>query len=218
MRILVFSDSHFSISFDEKKFNALKKVIEKADQVIIAGDFWDGYLSTFDAFVNSPWKDKLFPLLKSKKSVYLYGNHDKQKYSDERTNLFSDAQARSYQFSMGDKTFIIEHGDRIAPLIDMIIPFKWITFFTKLHDFFEKTVISIWGENYYRWLHAPVNNRIKLRAKKKLKDNEVFICGHTHYAELDLANHFVNAGVNKHGLAQHVWIEDGNITLEKGTY
>ena len=63
MKILVFSDTHLSSTFEEKKFNLLKEIISRADRVIINGDFWEGYLISFKEFLDSRWKE-LFPLLK----------------------------------------------------------------------------------------------------------------------------------------------------------
>jgi len=62
MNILVFSDTHLYLPFDQKKFNFLKKIISESGQVIINGDFFDGYMNKFDEFCKSSW-NKLFPLL-----------------------------------------------------------------------------------------------------------------------------------------------------------
>jgi predicted MPP superfamily phosphohydrolase len=116
MKILVFSDTHLTHVFEEKKYVFLKKVIESADQVIINGDFWDGYLTSFDAFISSRWNN-LFPLLKQKKAVYIFGNHDKACFSDKRTSFFSDIQTKKYSFVDG-MTFYFEHGNTLLPSID----------------------------------------------------------------------------------------------------
>jgi predicted phosphodiesterase len=93
MKILVISDVHLDNAFEKPKYRFLKKIIRRADRVIINGDFWDGYLVKFQQFIQSPWKS-LFPLLKSKKTIYIYGNHDKKILSDKHTALFSDIQTR----------------------------------------------------------------------------------------------------------------------------
>ncbi|NTU73356.1 hypothetical protein HGB07_04275 [Candidatus Roizmanbacteria bacterium] len=219
MKTLIFSDSHLGTKFDEEKFQALKQVIEQADRVILNGDFWDGYLlHDFTDFIESTWKTALFPLLKQRETIYIYGNHDKKKYSDERVNLFSTSQTKQYRFTENGKTFIVEHGDRIAPLIDIFIPYQVSIPFTILHDWAESFIISLMGEKYYKYLHSVVNNRIKKYAKKHLKPDEILITGHTHLAELNVAQQYANSGVNKHHLAQHLWIENGKIKLETGRY
>ena len=93
MKILVISDVHLDNAFEKPKYRFLKKIIRRADRVIINGDFWDGYLVKFQQFIQSPWKS-LFPLLKSKKTIYIYCNHDKKILSDKHTALFSDIQTR----------------------------------------------------------------------------------------------------------------------------
>ena len=52
-KILIFSDSHLSPRFNQAYFNKLANLIEQADQVIINGDFWEGYFYSFDEFLNS---------------------------------------------------------------------------------------------------------------------------------------------------------------------
>ena len=99
MNILVFSDTHLYLPFDGKKFNFLKKIISDSDQVIINGDFFDDYMISFDEFIKSPW-NQLFPLLKKKKAIYIFGNHDQEKFSDKRLNLFSDVQVTSYKLQV----------------------------------------------------------------------------------------------------------------------
>src|SRR5689334_5828739 len=94
MKLLIFSDSHLSARFDEAKYNYLRWIITHADKVVINGDFWDRDLTTFDQFVNSDWR-KLFPLLLSKATTYIYGNHDWKGYCDERVNLFSTSQTQA---------------------------------------------------------------------------------------------------------------------------
>ncbi|MBI4226199.1 metallophosphoesterase family protein, partial [Candidatus Roizmanbacteria bacterium] len=121
MKILIFSDSHLTENFEEKKFNFLKKIIQQSDSVIINGDFWDGYRTTFDRFISSDW-NKLFPLLKSKKTVYIHGNHDRETYIDQNASLFSDLQTHTYRLQLNGKVFIIEHGHRFYPLFDEILP------------------------------------------------------------------------------------------------
>lgn len=70
MRVLVFSDTHLTKAFDDKKCEFLKKIISDSDQVIINGDFWDGYIISFDEFLKPEWAC-LFPPLKAKKN-FLY--------------------------------------------------------------------------------------------------------------------------------------------------
>ena len=70
MSIVIFSDTHL-YKFDPKKYNFLKKIISKAEKVIINGDFCEGFLMTFTEFVNSPW-NKLFTSLRKKNNIYIW--------------------------------------------------------------------------------------------------------------------------------------------------
>ena len=121
MRTLIISDTHLTHRFDERKYYFLEKLISSYDHVILNGDFWDGYTTTFDKFVNSKWSG-LFPLLKAKNAIYLFGNHDQERYTDERVNLFSVEQKKSHTIEIGIDTYHIEHGHVLEPGIDGILP------------------------------------------------------------------------------------------------
>jgi predicted phosphodiesterase len=43
MKTIIFSDTHLTDQFDPELYKALENMIQEADQVIINGDFWDGY-------------------------------------------------------------------------------------------------------------------------------------------------------------------------------
>ena len=212
MRILVFSDSHLTEKFEEKKFNFLKRVISKSDRVIINGDFWDGQLTTFDKFISSPWK-KLFPLLKSRKTVYLYGNHDLRKFSDHRTNLFSATQDHQFKLKVGQNILIFEHGNRILPLIDEVLLPRWMTKYTTIIAGFLLTKISP-----LQIILKKADQRMKDRIKKIAQKNEIYICGHSHYVGFDLENGYINDGSIENGVAQYLLIENGKIIPKQERY
>ena len=216
MKTLIFSDSHLSNRFDPKKFAFLKKIVSTADKVIINGDFWEGYTCTFTELVNSPWK-QLFPLLKEKNTVYLYGNHDKKSYSDQKTKLFSTTQGIRYKFKSGNKIFHVEHGDRLMPLLDAYLA-KYPKF---LNDFFETTegfMFRYFGKLHLYLFFKSLNEKIKKRIADKFKKNEYLVCGHTNFAEIDLERNFINSGFIKHKIGYYLIIEDGDITLHEERY
>lgn len=218
MKILVFSDTHLGSSFDEKKFHFLKNLIEKADKVIINGDLWEGYSMSFERFVNSPWKH-LFPLLKRKKTIYLFGNHDKKLQSDERVSLFSDTQSNKYVYKPNGIAFVIEHGNRLwnagdeGKKRDKVVESTTIAV-----DLIEHIITRKLGKKMTKFLLQRFNNIIKKKATAELQKNEVFICGHTHLAEYDKKNRFINTGIIRHGLAQYMIIEDGKIKIHEEWY
>ncbi len=216
MRYLIFSDSHLSKKFDQKKFNFLQKIISSADRVIINGDFWEGYNCTFSQFISSPW-NKLFPLLKNKKAVYLYGNHDKRIYANKNTSLFSDIQTMKYELKSGDKTFYIEHGDRLMPLLDAYLR-RYPIYLNNFMDRLESLMFRIFGKIHLYLLFRLLNQRIKQLIRGKYRDNEYLVCGHTNFAEIDLKRNFINSGFIKHGIGQYLMIEDGKVSAYEELY
>lgn len=208
MNILVFSDTHLNLPFEEKKFNFLTDIIKKADKVIINGDFWEGYFIHFREFIDSPWKN-LFTLLKQKQTVYIFGNHDRKRFSTKEIAAFSDLQTDKYKLEFKDKTYIFEHGNRIVPLEngDVAVAGK-PNLMTQIADQIEKYIIKTGGALYQKGL-LHYNKQIKDNIKLELKENEYFVCGHTHCAEVDNKNRFINTGIIKHGLAQYMFITNG---------
>lgn len=219
MKTLVFSDTHLSFPFEEKKLNFLKNIINNADQVIINGDFWEGYFISFSNFINSPWKE-LFPLLKKKKAIYIYGNHDRKRFADKNLTLFSTEQTDSYTLKSGDKTFKIEHGNRLLPLENtteekIINANPNVT--TKIMEQIEKFIVRTTGSTYQLGLRN-LNKKIKNLVKLELLEGEYYVCGHTHCAEIDYSNRFINTGMIKHGLAQYLLIDNGIIIPKQEKY
>ncbi len=216
MKYLIFSDSHLSDSFDEKKFKFLEKIISSVDMIVINGDFWEGYDFEIDDFIKSKW-NKLFKLLKSKKTIYLYGNHDKKEYSNNKIKEFSINQQQKYILNSGGKTFYIEHGDRIVPLWDKYFK-RMPRFINKFLYYVEKAAFLILGTNGVGILYKRFNVDMKNRVAKKLKKNEFLVCGHSHFMEIDEKNNFINSGIVKHGFGQYLIIDDGKITLHNESY
>jgi len=213
MKLLVISDTHLNLPVDENKFELLKQIISDADQVIINGDFWEGFLLEFDEFFSSSWS-RLFPPLKEKQAVYIFGNHDDISRNDpSRISAFSDIQTKRYEYSFGDTRYIFEHGHRF------ICPEKYLSAIGKVRfqksvrriDSVEKLCIGLFGRMYQKPI-LRLNRIMKKKLKKELKPHEIFICGHTHAAEYNPAEQYINSGVMKHGLAQYLIIKDGVVT------
>ncbi len=218
MKILVFSDSHLRLPFEEKKFKWLEKNLGQADQIIINGDFWDGYVITFNQFINSPWRH-LFPLLKSKKTIYIYGNHDKKKFSNGGAEIFSNIQTTRHELKLNNKVFIFEHGDQIRPSLDGLLNFEKPpeAIMKKLRDI-DDLMVKKFGKTYLKLMFSRRNRSTKKKLKPLLRQNQIFICGHNHYAEIDEKNQFANSGIILGGLAQYLLIEDGRMRLKEEWY
>ena len=214
MNILVISDTHLSLPFEEKKFRFLETLINKHDQVIINGDFWEGFVISYDKFVLSPWKS-LFPLLKKKNSIYIFGNHDPEEYGNGSFDAFSMIQTDNYRAEVNGHTFLLEHGHRLLPLDSGDENKRRRA--TKNMDRLEKYMIKGFGAKYQKLLKS-YNKKIKKKLVSELKESEYYVCGHTHCAEIDHKNRFINTGVIKHGLAQYLVIHDNTAHLKQEKY
>lgn len=216
MKTVIISDVHLTHRFDERKFLFLKELFSSCDRVILNGDFWDGYTTTFDRFVTSPWK-KLFPLLKKKNAVYLYGNHDQKIFSDKRTTSFSIAQKDSHTIRANGETYHIEHGHVLCPSIDMVFPISRGSLFY-INAVFQRL------EQLFSFLKNPHNIILKhenMKTKKKLRKMRFtswYLCGHTHYAEIDVKNKFANSGYVQFGKASYLIVDSSGISLHTKKY
>lgn len=212
MKYLIFSDTHLTPKYEPKKFATLKEAIEQSDRVIINGDFWEGMSYKFEDFVSSEWSKELFPLLKKKQAVYLYGNHDSDNLSDEGTGLFSVKQLKQFNFKSGPNTYYVEHGDLILhfpsfpPLVRNCL------------EIIEHAIFSIFGKNFVHSAYKRSNNRMKEKIEGRFKSKEFLITGHTHCLEIDLESHYINSGFNNFGLSQYLFIEDGKVTAVEKRY
>lgn len=223
MKTLIFSDTHLGKDFDEKQFQFLQEIIQKADTVIIAGDFWEGLRITFNDFVSSPWQ-ALFPILKKKNTVYIFGNHDFKELTDHRVSLFSSKQAIQYTFQSGKKTFVVEHGHRFPLTFVTISRYvsKHIAHYTHKDPIIghqmENIGIRLFGKKFRDSVGKEANKSIKKRLGDEFNDQKILICGHTHTQELDLNEHFVNTGMIRLGFGSYIMIENGEITLSDVKY
>lgn len=206
MKVLVFSDTHLTDALEEKKYALLESLIKEVDLVIINGDFWDGYLTTFDKFIKSPW-NRLFPLLKVKNTIYIYGNHDRAEFSDDRVKQFSVNQATSYKLEVKDTTFVIEHGNRLLPAPDekFNLPKIFSQILTRIYTPLEGVITRL-TKTTARFWRIFQNGELKKQIQNK---PEIYIFGHTHIPSYEMENHFINLGCFQHGLAQYLIIQDG---------
>jgi len=197
----------------------LKKIISNADKVIINGDFWDGLFITFDDFLASPWQ-ALFPLLKKKETIYIYGNHDKRERCDKRVNLFSDFQAESYSLPLKDKVLFITHGHTLE--LSFVKLIKWLKlwrFLLRLHCRLDHLLVNLLGQRYLYWSRKKYNKEIGFKAKNLLKDNEILVCGHTHLFQENPDKGFINLGCINYGLGQYLTVNNnGNLKFHNVRY
>lgn len=220
MKTLIFSDTHLSDEFDEAHFNALVSAISNADHVIINGDFWDVYLTTFEDFLNSPWQ-QLFALLKERNAVYLFGNHDKPEFSDERTSLFSEKQEFKHEIAIGEKQALVLHGHLVVPEVDDLFPRfanKFGKHYGKLHKIKEREstlgkISRKFDSKYRKRLHRKL-----VAFANDLTTHDYLISGHSHFRSVDDSKRYINPGDFRNGWARYVIIEGNNFEVVEEQY
>ena len=223
MKTLIISDLHLNTHFDESMYDYIVKLLDRVDQVVINGDFWDYYLCTFEEFVNSKWS-QLFPKFKEKNTIYVYGNHDKSIFADERTLLFSHEQRDEYTLHSGDKKYIIEHGHRVAPEMDDKHPTL-----TRIFDFMYPRFY------FYMMRDLPitrfVHRKIIFPKQEKLDvimqeyvagldepDVNGYVFGHSHIFDEARIPKYYNSGSFWGGIAHYLVIEDGIVSAKEEQY
>ncbi|MCA9389827.1 metallophosphoesterase family protein [candidate division WWE3 bacterium] len=218
MKTLIFSDTHLTDEFEPEKYDFLKKIISGADSVVINGDFWDGFKTTFDAFMASSWQ-KLFPLLKSRKTFYIYGNHDDPSKSDERVSFFSDHQGDRYEFIHGKNTFYIWHGHISDFLFGGTEPKWYLKIITMMYDLVEKYGLELFGKRSRRFfIDKRLSDYLLRRYQSNLPEDTYLICGHSHWSSFNEQKRYVNLGDIQNGYASYAVVTDGNVELIQTQY
>jgi UDP-2,3-diacylglucosamine pyrophosphatase LpxH len=220
MKTLIISDIHLTPLFNQNKFDYLKKLFNRFDRIIVNGDLYDGYLFSFDQFAQSKWKP-LLEILRSKKTMYFYGNHDKGTWIKGKAEKYVDYTDKVHKVKYGKYLLWMEHGDLINRSIAEKIPWAanritaWIVHFIRIWG------VIIFGDSFYKKLnpyHILVHKDLKSWAKQNLKDGQILICGHSHTACLDLENHYANSGFVGQGWASYLVLEDNEIKLVEERY
>ena len=216
MKIVIISDTHLSSRVYRKKYYYLKSIIEEADKVIIAGDFWDGFLTNFDKFTRSKWR-LLFPLLLEKETVYLFGNHDRAEWCDDRVSLFSVEHGMNITLETPDQTYFITHGhivftsmeDRF-PVLNHSIPLRLGSSLDVIHKL-------VWGRRFLRH-DSDINQPMADWVAKNLPSPQILVTGHSHYPEIDLKQRFINTGFIGLGYGNYIIIDDNGPRIVRERY
>lgn len=193
MKTLVFSDTHLTHKFKHEKFNQLYELLDQDwDEIVINGDFWDSYSTSFDRFINSQWS-KLFPLLQNR-AIYIYGNHDAKKKSDNRRALFSKEAHEQYTIHKDDKTYLFIHGHQFAPTLDVKYPFISNVIINGITmKYFELGCRIQKADFFQKPFFKKYNNQQMKYQKQNLSPNTVLVCGHSHAYQND-GNNYMNSG------------------------
>ena len=177
--------------------------------MIIAGDFWDIWHTSFDRFLSSEWS-RLFPLLRKKQAIYLWGNHDPAEFMDSRVKRFCLQLARECVIHAEGHSWTVTHGDVFTTTNERMFRV------THEHEL-AKTILRIWermesfvarlfGRNglvvFDRKYDVQVRNAVRRSGRR-------YITGHTHVFRTLPETGFINTGFVRHGLGQTIEIRDG---------
>lgn len=220
MKTIVISDLHLTKRFDEDKFNCLYEIFNNCDRIVLNGDFWSYYSTTFGDFLNSSWR-KLFPILIRKKAFYVYGNHDESKWSDSRADNFSLKQEYSYVLKTKKSTYHIHHGHKLLPYRfvqnESYIHLIRLTHFDEIVRYPFESI----GERHFGIsgrFGKKLNNRIKAHSRKKFDNTNYLVVGHTHSQEVSEDDYFISTGFVEFGVAQYLEITDNAFVLKQKHY
>ncbi|MBD3280426.1 hypothetical protein GF389_02795 [Candidatus Dojkabacteria bacterium] len=215
--IVVFSDTHLTCKYDEKKDQYLKDIIEPADLVVINGDFWDYYWCDFDYFIEGEYQE-LFSMLKEREVIYIYGNHDLSMFSDERVSEFSENVGYKLELTVGDSKYYFEHGNKITPSLEEKYPIIRNKTILQIGGTFESIEAKVLGEKDFVAMYGFQKEGHKEEATKTMGQNEMLITGHIHSGFVDTDSRVANSGLIRHGFASYLEIYGGEVNLVKGRY
>lgn len=200
----------------------LAKLIDDADQVIINGDFWDRTFTNFNGFVNSRWK-LLFPLLKSKHTIYIYGNHDREQDIDERVMVFSDQQVYEYELEYNGNKLLITHGHTIRQGLAIFSTIPLVKYLQKpaqnasdILEWFSTKFMRRFGKNIF--LHRYLDNRSIRKFSRTLPPKDYLVCGHTHLAFYSPISQYINIGSIRFGHAHYLVVDKDKLKLNYQRY
>lgn len=222
MKTIVVSDLHLTDKFEPKKFAFLQQLFSSCDKLIVNGDLWCGFSTTFEKFINSRWKD-LFPLMLEKQTVYIHGNHDRQELADSRVNLFCKQIATNLNLHSQNTNFKIFHGHEYFKLTNpKTLNVKKIVHRQKikkpyyaLMNYITLKFILIKKINKFLRYY---NKLIYKKSKQFLLDNQIIVIGHTHVAEFRPDRGYINTGFIMAGHAWYLEIDDLSFRLLSAKY
>lgn len=201
-KYVIFSDTHLTKKFDARKYEFLKNLLVSCDQVIINGDFIDGYFVDLKDFISSKWSG-LFHLLLEKDAIFIVGNHDRVNYANPKLKVFSRYQAKRVILKGRNNVYRVEHGHEVQGLVRTLegaLPRIFTKIFLWFFYFFESLGVKVFGSRFRRLMYfGDHSNKKRAKIAKKLGRGEIMVCGHTHMSMLDLKSFYINLGDIEYG-------------------
>lgn len=217
--VLVISDLHLTPKFNPKKLNFFMNLFRQADQVIILGDFWDNWFSSFKDFIESPWS-AMFRLLDSKNTIYIFGNHDHHQAYDHDIDQFSEYAVKKISLNINGKKFNFIHGHQLLRKNPFLCRYAHLLkkkrpILRHILHFSELSLDYLFPELYTHNLLSRKVNQLMEKQIPKFFNNGITVCGHSHNPKLDLANNFINTGSMRFNIVNYLWInKNGQISLK----
>lgn len=224
-KTIIISDLHLNIFVNKKHFQTLKSVFDSADKIILNGDIFDDYWDYQK--VAKKWQE-LLDILKKKEVVYIFGNHDlKSKKLLQVINTFADTFVENYKLQVKEKELIIMHGHTISPSLDKFLyrepkdvfahlkrfcVFLLWKFFYPLRFLFM-SLGGFFGKLFVRLESKKQHNLLKEYARNFLEKDQILVCGHSHYAEFNPEQHFINLGASCYENISYLLIENDECKL-----
>jgi predicted phosphodiesterase len=211
MTTLVFSDTHFTRKFDQKRFKKLAALIKRADRIIIDGDFWEGLSIRFDDFMKSEWS-RLFPLLKAKDTIYVFGNHDDPAVSDAKIYDFCNQAVADYKMETPARKYYFTHGqDFLFPKMKDPNSTKRraLKFLTKVDILIAEVVQTIIFKFIGPTAFPTKFNKMSFEERKRIAPLDyLLVCGHSHRPQYQPEINFIDIGFFNFGWANYMIIDD----------
>lgn len=214
MRTVVFSDTHFTNRFNQVQCDYIVKLVESVDKVIINGDFWDGYLTSFDAFLEA-WQP-LLAALAQKDTIYILGNHDSTNFTDERARQFAQVVDDEYALVIGKRTYHVTHGHHHSREFDVKHP-RLTKFFGWMYPLYpvarSAPIVGGWLNNLDNQVKKQLELELLGFARAHYTPNHWQVFGHSHLPlELPSAG-YLNPGSFTLTTARYIVIEDSGHQL-----
>jgi predicted phosphodiesterase len=209
MRTIVFSDTHLTDDFDQVQCDYIVKLVQSVDQVILNGDFWDGYLSKYEDFSRS-WQP-LLSALASANTLYIPGNHDRLEWISGKASAFAKVHDREVRLQLGETCYRIQHGHKIAHEFDD-------RHLTLTHFFARLYWIVVWLRKNWllggllrlheQFVSNVLEKQLLLYARKHAAQSECFIFGHTHLTTNLPEQHYLNPGISTNRVFRYISIDE----------
>lgn len=216
-RLIIISDCHLDEKFNRDVYKKLQKIIDRADILVINGDFWADSFVTFDKFVKSRWSS-LFPSLQKKNTYYVFGNHDMPVLSDKRIYEFCGWAGFRLKITAGNIKLHVEHGHLLSKYIvrNLLMTFERYPRALKYASM-PYGIVELIARYFAKKTNSDMLKHLNFEFKGSRyavsTPEEYFVMGHTHVPEFDVNKKYINTGRTHDGHFDYVEVYRNVITV-----